>query len=250
VDAEFVHAGRRFVIVDTAGLKRRKSKMDRLEFYSSTRTRRAMAESDVVALVLDSRDGLLEGDKRIISEAIELKRGIVIVCNKMDLVNNPDYDNFLHHLKTEAPFLMHTPVLFVSAMERAGMEALLDRLSEVSARMRFMLPLEMLTNVIYDVRSMYSPGSRGRKVGEIRGVVQRARNEPRMTGPLSGASPPAASNAAANAMNIAGPPMRAVGFTFTLRGPGMSTAPHLNAKRTNVGVISSDTARAIAKVAR
>ncbi|HOC93691.1 MAG TPA: ribosome biogenesis GTPase Der [bacterium] len=180
VDAEFVHDGRRFVIVDTAGLKRRKSKMDRLEFYSSTRTRRAMAESDVVALVLDSRDGLLEGDKRIINEAIDLKRGLVIVCNKMDLVDNPDYDNFLHHIKTEAPFLMHTPVLFVSARERAGMEALLDRLSEVSARMRFMLPLELLTNVVYDVRSMYSPGSRGRKMGEIRGVVHDSANPPRI----------------------------------------------------------------------
>lgn len=180
VDTEFARGGRAFVIVDTAGLKRRKSKMDRLEFYGATRTRRAIEGADVAVLVLDARDGLLEGDKRIISAVIELKRGLVIAVNKMDLIEDPVYDNFLKHLEKEAPFLMPSPVLFVSALEGRGMDELFESLVLVHGRLNSPLPIELLKNVICDVRALYSPRSSGGRVGAIKDVIHDRVNPPRV----------------------------------------------------------------------
>ena len=151
VDTVFERDGRPFVIVDTAGMKRRKKKMDRLEYYGSTRAKRAIHESDVAVLVLDARDGLLEGDKRIIRSVMDAKRGLIIAVNKMDLIEEPEYENFIGHLMETAPFLIPTPVIFVSALERSGMEVVLDNLAEVHTRMNGLLPLELLRNVVYDV---------------------------------------------------------------------------------------------------
>jgi len=180
VDAEFTRDGRPFVIVDTAGIKRRKTKMDKLEFYGSTRAIRAIEESDVVVLVLDAAEGLSEGEKRIAADILERRKGIVVAVNKMDLVDDPKPRRYMKFLVDEASFLRHAPVVFVSALNRTGFDALLDTLLDVHQRMNAMLPLELLKNVIYDVRALYSPGSRGRGFGEIRDVVHDRTNPPRV----------------------------------------------------------------------
>ncbi|HOX29105.1 MAG TPA: ribosome biogenesis GTPase Der [bacterium] len=180
VDAEFSIDGRAFVIVDTAGIKRRKTKMERIEFFSTTRSRRAIADSDVTVLVLDATEGLLEGEKRIISDIAEAKRGMVIAVNKMDLVPDPDYDRFVSHLSKKAPFLNKTPLVFVSAVDHSGLDELIDTIVDVQARMKEPLPVELLKNIIYDIRSLYSPGSHGKHVGEIKDVAHDRVNPPRV----------------------------------------------------------------------
>ncbi|MFA6449070.1 MAG: ribosome biogenesis GTPase Der [bacterium] len=180
VDSEFTYEGRPFVIVDTAGIRRRKLKMDKLEFYSSTRARNAIAESDVAILVLDAKEGIIEGDKRLVAEIIALKKGLVIAVNKMDLVDEPAPERFVNYLSKEASFLRHTPVVFMSALKSEGIDVLLDTLVDVYGRMNEMLPHELLRNVVLDVRALYSPRSRGKVFGEIKAVLHDRTNPPRV----------------------------------------------------------------------
>jgi GTP-binding protein len=180
VDTEFTRDGRPFVIGDTAGIKRHKTRMDKLEFYSSTRARRAIVESDVAVLVLDAKEGILEGDKKVAGDILEMKKGLIVVVNKIDLIETPKFDRFVEYIAREAPFLRHSPVVFMSALEREGIGDLLDTLVEVRARMTEMLPIELLRNVIYDVRALYSPKSRGSRIGEIKGVLHDRANPPRI----------------------------------------------------------------------
>jgi GTPase len=180
VDTEFTRDGRQFVIVDTAGIKRRKNKMDKLEFYSSTRARNAIEDADVAVLVLDAMEGILEGDKRIVAEIIEKKKALVIAVNKIDLVRTPNPERFMEYLGDEASFLKFAPVVFVSALKGEGINDMLDTIFDVNIRMNTMLPVELLRNMIYDIRALYSPRSRGLKFGEIRGVLHDRTGPPRI----------------------------------------------------------------------
>jgi GTPase len=180
VDADFSRDGRPFVIVDTAGMKRRRTKMDRLEFFGSRRARAALLDSGVAVLVLDAMEGIYEGDKHIIGAIVEEKKGLVIAVNKMDLVGDTRLDKFKKYLRAQAPFLPDVPIVFTSAIEGRGIEELFDALSDVHSRMNVLLPLELLKNVIYDVRALYSPGSKGRRFGEIKGVVHDRTGPPRI----------------------------------------------------------------------
>lgn len=182
VDSEFTRDGIDYVIVDTAGMKRKKSKLDRIEFFSFTRTQRAIEESDVCVLVLDAEEGLSEGDKRIACMVNEAQRGLIIAVNKIDLIppEIADYSVFIDALHDMAPFLRNMPVLFMSAAKEKGMDELLECITDVHARLNDLLPLELLKNLIYDIRSLYSPRSRGRAVGEIRDVIHDRAAPPRI----------------------------------------------------------------------
>lgn len=178
VDTEFTRDGRPFVIVDTAGLKRHKKKLDRLDFYSSTRAAAAIRDSDAAVLVIDAVESIFEGDKQIVNTVLERNKGLIIAVNKIDLIENLKYRKFIERLTDAAPFLRETPVKFVSALDGRGMEELLDELTDLHSRMNGLMPLELLKNVIYDVRALYSPGSKGRRFGEIKDVVHERVNPP------------------------------------------------------------------------
>jgi len=180
VDTEFTFEDSRFLIVDTAGMRRRKTKIEGVEFYGYTRARDAVRDSDVAVLILDAVEGLMEGDKRIASFILENKKGFLVAVNKMDLVESPDYKIFMKNTLSAAPFLRNIPFLFVSALERSGMKSLMDRIVDIHARTRELLPLELLQNVIYDTRMLYSPRSRGGRSGEIKNVIHEHANPPRV----------------------------------------------------------------------
>jgi len=181
IAADFVYGGDHFTIVDTAGQRRRKKNLDDVEFYSITRAQESIRNSDVAVLVIDATEGLSEGDKRIASTVLENRRGFLLVVNKMDLVDSEKSDEFIKYLANEAPFLRNTPVIFVSALERDGMEVILDNIADIHARMHTPLPLELLENVIYDVRALFSPRVKGRgAVGAISGVIHDRVNPPRV----------------------------------------------------------------------
>jgi GTP-binding protein len=180
ISCDFSWDGVPFTIVDTAGQRRRKSKADDIEYYSISRARSAIKRSNLCVLVLDAEQGLTEGDKRIASAIQEFDRGFLIAVNKMDLIKNPNMDYFIKNLLTDAPFLRNTPILFVSAMHREGMDSILKHAVDIHDRMFTLLPQDLLENLIYDIRAMFSPRSQGRLIGEIKGVLHDKVDPPRI----------------------------------------------------------------------
>lgn len=122
IDTELkLESGERFIITDTAGLRRRGKigRAEKVEQYSVLRTLRAIDESDLVLLVVDSSEGLTRGDVHVAMYAIEQKKQLITVFNKTDLVD-PKQVNF-HRF----PFLKRRPMIFVSAMEGTFIDQLL-----------------------------------------------------------------------------------------------------------------------------
>ena len=107
----------KFVVVDTAGLRRRAKVKENVERYSGLRTMTAIERADVIALLIDANEGATEQDERIIGYAHEMKKGLIIIVNKWDLVEKDDktMDKFTKELRIRIHFLNYVPFLFISA---------------------------------------------------------------------------------------------------------------------------------------
>lgn len=117
VDTIFQLGGRHYVIIDTAGI-RRKSRIEiPAEKYSVIRTLRAVDRCDVVLVILDASTGVTEQDKRIAGYAHEAGRAAVLVMNKWDLVEKDDktMDRYTEKIRQELGFMKYAPAIFISA---------------------------------------------------------------------------------------------------------------------------------------
>jgi GTP-binding protein len=133
IDTSIEYEGSHYVLVDTAGLRKRARIARGIEFYSAMRSFRSIERSDVVVLVVDATDGVVGQDARIAAMAEEAGRGLVVAFNKWDLI---DKDNTTaaaaeRHVRDALPFVRHAPVVLVSARTGQRVRRILDTASRV-----------------------------------------------------------------------------------------------------------------------
>lgn len=131
VDTRFAWRGRPFRVVDTAGLRAKKSKADNLENLTRMMTERALERADVALLLVDAGEGLTEGDVAVGRLIHEKKRACVLGVNKWDLVTDhaPTAAFYRDRAPEGMPFLAHSPVVFLSAKTGHHVDDLLDKLA-------------------------------------------------------------------------------------------------------------------------
>lgn len=120
IDTHWEYEGSKFVLIDTAGM-RRKGKIDiPVERYSVVRALRAVDRCDVAVLVLDGVEGVTEQDKKIAGYVHEAGKGCVIVVNKWDLVtkDSKTSQKYEEDIRRELAFLQYAPILFASALTK------------------------------------------------------------------------------------------------------------------------------------
>lgn len=117
IDTPFEHEGKNYILIDTAGM-RRKGKIEELtEHYSVVRSLRAVDRSDVILMLIDAQEGVTEQDKKIAGYAHEAGKGIILVINKWDLIEKDEktmnkYDKIV---REELSYMLYAPTLFISA---------------------------------------------------------------------------------------------------------------------------------------
>lgn len=125
VEIPFMYKNRSFVLIDTAGIRRRTKVDYGVEFFSVGRSIKAIDMSDVVCLVLDLSEGITDQDKKIAGLIERRYKGCVIVGNKFDLVSLEEKDAE-NYIKSNLYFLDHAPIALTVATQRKGLENLLD----------------------------------------------------------------------------------------------------------------------------
>jgi len=135
VDTAFEYAGRPYVLVDTAGIRRKGRVSEALEKLSVVMALRSLERCQVALLVLDAAEGLTAQDAHIGGYAHEAGRAVVVVVNKWDLVPPAMIRKaeVVEQLRERLPFLDYAPICFTSATERAGVRELFDAVDEVAA---------------------------------------------------------------------------------------------------------------------
>jgi GTPase len=180
VDTELVFDGLPVVLVDTAGIRRRAAARDRLEHFSLLRGIRAMERSDAVLLVLDASTGVLAQDQHVASYALEAGKGLVLVVNKIDLVDAPERRaaEWEKRLRAEFKFVRHAPVVTISALTGHGVAKVLPTALEVVGQRRTRIPTNELNRMLREVFVEKPPPSyKGRRLS-LRFATQAASETP------------------------------------------------------------------------
>jgi GTP-binding protein len=166
VDTALHANGRTFLLVDTAGLRRERQVTDPVEFYSVTRALRAVSRADIVLLVIDIGREPAKQDAKLAALAEEQRKGLVVVFNKWDLVEDPVATQTLIEEEFDRvyPFLRHVPRLFVSALSGKGMKKVLPTAVSVFDEFTKSIPTHALNEAIRQildrVRPPATPGGR------------------------------------------------------------------------------------------
>ncbi|MFA7501611.1 MAG: ribosome biogenesis GTPase Der [Anaerovoracaceae bacterium] len=165
VDTPFEKDGVRYVLIDTAGIRRRSRVSDDIERYSVIRALSAIERADVAVLVIDATEGITEQDKKIAGLAHDAGKGIAIVVNKWDLV--PKETNTMRDygraVKQELLFMAYAPVLFTSAATGERLERILDLSKEIAEMRAMRIPTGQLNSLIADAMLMnHPPSDKGR----------------------------------------------------------------------------------------
>ena len=153
VDTSAVMEGRRFRLVDTAGL-RKKSRMDSdLEYYSFVRTLAAIDRADVALLLMEAEEPCTDLDKKIAARVVEKGGGLILLVNKWDLLPKKDKlgDIMTEKIRDELPFLPWAPVLFISALNGRGVSKIASVSAGVFENRRRRIPTNLLNRLMRDV---------------------------------------------------------------------------------------------------
>lgn len=159
VDTVYERDGRRFVLIDTAGLRRRSRVGEPVEFFSATRARRAIERADVAVLVLDASAAVSDQDQRIAREIADAGRGVVIALNKWDRVAasaRPDR-KVEQAVRGALRFIAYAPIVVTSATTGWGITKLFDEIARVSAAHRGRISTGPLNRIIGDAVAAHQP---------------------------------------------------------------------------------------------
>ncbi|MGA9467977.1 MAG: ribosome biogenesis GTPase Der [Exiguobacterium marinum] len=167
IDTPFTRDGQEYVIIDTAGMRKRGKVYESTERYSVMRAQKAIERSNVVLVVLDGEEGIIEQDKRVAGLAHEAGKAIVIVVNKWDAVEKDDktMKKMEEKIRQEFLFLDYAPIVFLSALTSKRLQTLLPVIKQVAETHRRRISTSVLNDVIVDAVAMNpTPTDKGQRL--------------------------------------------------------------------------------------
>lgn len=180
IDTYWTHGDQKFVLIDTAGMRRKSKIEEAVERYSIVRSLRSVDRSDIVVLVLDAQDGVTEQDKKIAGYAYEAGKGVIIVVNKWDLVEKDDKTTlrFTEDIYDELGFLQFAPILFASALTKQRIHRLADMLKFVSEQQYRRVSTGTLNQLLQDAQTVNPVPSRNGRIPKIYYMTQASVKPP------------------------------------------------------------------------
>ena len=156
IDTKLTRDGQDYVVIDTAGLKKRGKIYESVDKYSMLRALAAVDRSEIVLLVIDAHEGIIEQDKHVVSYAIEKKKAIIIVVNKWDLVKKEQntQSNFEKEIRKQFQFLEYAPIVFVSAKTTSKVDNIFDKINMVHKAYDTHISTSLLNQVVQDAQMM------------------------------------------------------------------------------------------------
>ncbi len=154
IDTVFEANGQNYVVIDTAGIRKRGKIYENVEKYSVLRAKAAIERSDLALVLLDGSTGIIEQDKHVAGLAHEAKKGVIIVYNKWDLVDKDDktMSNITKEIRKQFVYLDYAPIAFVSAKQNKRVDTLLPLIDLVYENLNKRIKTNVLNEVILDAQ--------------------------------------------------------------------------------------------------
>jgi len=167
IDSLVEHGGQRFVVTDTAGIRRKRSIAQKVEAFSVVRAMRSIDRAEVVACLLDAGEAGVDQDARILGLVADKVRAFMVVVNKWDLAEKEGATRawYRDELHKRLPFVAYAPMLFTSAAKGQGVQKVLTTAARLSAQFRARFPTPALNDLIENIQKDHpAPLAHGRPV--------------------------------------------------------------------------------------
>lgn len=167
IDTPFEKDGQRYVLIDTAGMRKRGKVYETTEKYSVMRSMKAIERADVVLVVINGEEGIIDQDKHIAGYAHENGKASVFVVNKWDAVEKDDktMQHFSNSIRDHFLFMHYAPIVFLSAMTKSRLSKLLPVVNHVAEQHALRVPTHLLNDIVADAVAVTPPPTdKGRRL--------------------------------------------------------------------------------------
>ena len=165
VDTPFKYMNKEYVLIDTAGMRKKGKIYENIEKYSLFRSMKAIERSDICLLVINAEEGIKEHDKHIAGYAIEAGKGLIIVVNKWDTVEDEKISDYKELIRNEFQFATYAPVVFLSALTKKRISTLMPEVEKVEESITKEIPTNLLNDVIGNAQMLnQAPSYKGRRL--------------------------------------------------------------------------------------
>lgn len=165
IDTPFEKNGRKYILIDTAGIRRKSKVNEDIERFSVIRAVAAVERCDVALLMIDAAEGVTEQDKKIAGVAHEAGKGIVVVVNKWDLIEKETNTmrDFEKTIRNELIFMTYAPIVFISVLEHQRIQKVIETADYVQEKRSLRVSTGQLNALIADATMMKpTPGDKGK----------------------------------------------------------------------------------------
>lgn len=164
-DTIFKYYGEDFLLIDTAGLRRKAKVKDPVEFYSTVRCMQSIQRCDIAIVMIDATRGLEVQDMKIINEAVQLNKGIIVAVNKWDLIEKDTYTTkkFEDNIQDSLKNLTYIPKIFISALTKQRIYKVIELAKKVSLERSKKVSTPDLNIFLEDIIKKYPPPSMDQK---------------------------------------------------------------------------------------
>lgn len=167
IDSQVTYNGQKYVIIDTAGMRKKGKVYETTEKYSVLRALRAIERSDVVLVVINAEEGIIEQDKHIAGYAEEAGRAVIIVVNKWDAIEKDEktMKEFEEKIRAHFQFLSYAPIVFLSAKTKKRIHTLMPMINMASENHAMRVQTNILNEVVMDAVAMNpTPTDKGKRL--------------------------------------------------------------------------------------
>ena len=166
-DSKFTYEHQDYLVIDTAGMRKKGKIYENIEKYSLIRSLKAIERCDVAVIVIDAETGIIEHDKHIVSYAIDAGKSICLVVNKWDTVKDKDAElkTWKKRIENEFQFIPYANVVFLSAKTKSRIHTLMPAILKSYESYTKEIKTSILNDVIRDAVSLHEPPSyKGRRL--------------------------------------------------------------------------------------
>ena len=167
IDTPFTYTDQKYVLIDTAGIRRKSKVNESIEKYSVLRTLTAIERADVCFIMIDAAEGITDQDKKVAGYAHEAGKASIFVVNKWDLIekDNHTFNEFKKRIREEFPFMAYAPVMFVSTVTGQRVMQLLEQADYVANNHALRISTGVLNDIINEAIALNQvPSDKGKRL--------------------------------------------------------------------------------------
>ena len=181
IDTVVTFNEKKYLFVDTAGIRHKKKFDTNVETYAFFRTHDAIKRSDLVLMLIDATAGVTRQDDRIINMATDAGKGMILIFNKWDLVKGIKQADFLKNIEKKIRFISHVPTVFISAKDKKNLKSIFKQIPKIMANASKKVNTPLLNKMVSDALQYYPPPLQNQKRLKIYYAVQTGIKPPTIT---------------------------------------------------------------------